>query len=461
MARALLMAMPDIYQSWNPTLIVGPWVGGASLSANSPNHDVYVADLILKRRDVRAGIREAIERTNPQVVGLNAMTFQYPTAVRVARYVKNEFGLEVAFGGYHATAMREEIASSPEGEAFDYIFAGESELTFNKFLDLLDMREREKFWEISGLSFRDNGKWFHNKRHPALSISPGLASILPPKRESRIWTGFHFYDVPFDTAESSRGCDFSCEFCSMRGMQLDQKEGETLVARAGFKQYPLERVISDLKAAYKLGTRAVFLPDDNPAMHPDEFKELLRAIIKSGLSDIRYSGMVSTAGMADRRTTRLMREAGWDFSFLGVENIYEGNLKAMGTKKTTADLAARAIENLHQDGIVVLAGIIAGSPDDTEEVIRANFRWFYDHPVDGVMCQFLTPYPGTPLRGKLLEDGLVENPGGMDNNYGGWSTYNGEFAHCRTRSGLTPEQIETIAYEEQQKLNAKRGEETL
>ena len=65
MARALLMAMPDIYQSWNPTLIVGPWVGGASLSANSPNHDVYVADLILKRRDVRAGIREAIERTNP------------------------------------------------------------------------------------------------------------------------------------------------------------------------------------------------------------------------------------------------------------------------------------------------------------------------------------------------------------------------------------------------------------
>ena len=44
----------------------------------------------------------------------------------------------------------------------------------------------------------------------------------------------------------------------------------------------------------------------------------------------------------------------------------------------------------------------------------------------------------------------------MDNNYGGWSTYNGEFAHCRTRSGLTPEQIETIAYEEQQKLNVKR-----
>ncbi len=38
----------------------------------------------------------------------------------------------------------------------------------------------------------------------------------------------------------------------------------------------------------------------------------------------------------------------------------------------------------------------------------------------------------------------------MNNAYGGWSTYNGEFAHCRTRGWLTPGKIETIVYEEYQ-----------
>ena len=43
-----------------------------------------------------------------------------------------------------------------------------------------------------------------------------------------------------------------------------------------------------------------------------------------------------------------------------------------------------------------------------------------------------------------------------ENQYGGWSTYNGEFAHCRTRSGLMPEEIEKIVYEEMAKFNKTR-----
>lgn len=50
MARALLFSMPDIYQSWHELHIKGPWLGGASLAANAPNHEVYVADLVLKEK---------------------------------------------------------------------------------------------------------------------------------------------------------------------------------------------------------------------------------------------------------------------------------------------------------------------------------------------------------------------------------------------------------------------------
>ena len=111
MMRTLLMCMPDIYQAWHELHIKGPWVGGASIEGNCQNHDIYVADLILKRDYVIGGIKEAIETTSPQIIGLSAMTFQYPTAVKVARHIKKEYsGIPIALGGYHAPSMREKIA---------------------------------------------------------------------------------------------------------------------------------------------------------------------------------------------------------------------------------------------------------------------------------------------------------------------------------------------------------------
>ena len=224
-----------------------------------------------------------------------------------------------------------------------------------------------------------------------------------------------------------------------------------MLPKTKFNAFDLERVIRDLKSVKNMGVESVFFTDDNPAMHTEHFRLLNQRIISEHLDDMFYSGMVSPESMAEPGITKLMKRAGWDFVFLGVENIHQKNLHGI-RKKSNEDLAARAIDNLYNDGITTLAGLIVGNPDDTEEIIRMNFDWFRKHPVDSVMPQYLTPYPCTVIRKELLEEGLVMNTGGMSNAYGGWSTYNGEFAHCRTRSGLTPKELETIVYEEYQKF---------
>ena len=446
MTRALILTMPDIYQTWHENHILGPTLAGPSLAANAPNHDIYSADLILRRKDVRAGVEEALAIVNPEFVGLSAMTFQFPTAVRIARYLKsNQPSLKIAIGGYHATAERETMAQSPEGMYFDFIFAGEAEKTFAQFLDGAD------FKDIKGFSYKNRaGQWVHNPRHPAISRSQGLDSLNSPNRDSRIWGGYHFHNRPFDTAESSRGCDYACTFCSMRSM----------MPNARFVPYNLDRVIADLKRVKKSGVRSVFFTDDNPAMNAELFRIFLERTIQEGLNDIFYSGMLSTERMADKDLTKLMRRAGWDFVFLGIENIYTTNLKSM-RKKSDEKLAERAIESLYEAGITNLPGLVLGNPDDTEETIRGNMQWLRQFPIDGILPQFITPYPGTEDRKKLLVEGLVINPGGMHNEYGGWSTYNGEFAHCRTRSGLMPAQIETIVYEEIQEFLKARTKNIL
>jgi radical SAM superfamily enzyme YgiQ (UPF0313 family) len=220
-----------------------------------------------------------------------------------------------------------------------------------------------------------------------------------------------------------------------------------MLPKTRFTPFELERVIQDIQVMKGMGVESVFFTDDNPALHADHFEQLNRRIISEGLDCLHYSGMVSPESMAQPSITKLMKRAGWDFVFLGVENIHRANLAGI-RKKTNEELAARALDNLFNDGITTLAGLIVGNPDDTEEIIRMNFEWFRNHPVDSVMPQYLTPYPGTAIRKELFNEGLIMNPGGLDNAFGGWSTYNGEFAHCRTRSGLTPRDLETIVYQE-------------
>ena len=54
------MSMPDIFQSWHELHVKGPWLGGPVIAGNCPGHEVYVADLVLKRNDLRSGIKEAV-----------------------------------------------------------------------------------------------------------------------------------------------------------------------------------------------------------------------------------------------------------------------------------------------------------------------------------------------------------------------------------------------------------------
>ena len=152
------MCMPDIYQSWHELHIKGPWIGGASIAGNCPNHKVYVADLVLKRKDVKKAVDEAIEKTAPEIIGLSAMTFQYPTAVKIAEYIKKNYpNMPIALGGYHATSMSKEIVK--ETQVFDYIFIGEAENTFNKFLNLLEKKDFKNLKNITGLAFKRNRKY--------------------------------------------------------------------------------------------------------------------------------------------------------------------------------------------------------------------------------------------------------------------------------------------------------------
>jgi anaerobic magnesium-protoporphyrin IX monomethyl ester cyclase len=388
----LLLAMPDICMGYPTQMLTTPNLGLSSLAANlDDRHQVRIADLVLKRKNVRQAVEQAIERTKPDLVGLSAMTFQYPTASKVAAFIKERNpAVKIALGGYHATLMYEEIAESPDGARFDFIFRGEADLSFNQAVDAMergiDLRS------VDGLSFKRNGTFIHNKKRELEDLS----RIKIPKRNARLWNSFSVLKVPWDMIEFSRGCLMSCNFCNIRNMY-----GKS------FRTYDVRRVMDDIVSAKKTGIKMLFFVDDNITMDLKRLENLCDAIILNGHDDLIYGVQASALGIgSSKKLVEKMARAGFKQVFLGIENPSKKNLEQLN-KGDIVEKSIRAVQHLKDNGFVISSGFIIGTPEDSYRDVEETFRFAHELGTDFPAVQILVPYPKTEIRLKLLEQGLI------------------------------------------------------
>ena len=220
-------------------------------------------------------------------------------------------------------------------------------------------------------------------------------------------SGYTMMGRPIDVVETSRGCTFDCSFCSIIEMR-----------GRNFHRFPIERVIEDISDAVARGARSLFIVDDNITLDMPRFEELCTAIIRAKLNRIDYLVQAMTASIATHgeRLAPLMKEAGFRYVFLGIENVLDEDLaflkaKAKNSRRqqgTRTNTAIAAVDLLHRHGMLVVGGLIVGNPDDRSESIAANLE-FARRYVDWPYIQHPTPYPGTPMTKDFVERGLVVN----------------------------------------------------
>ena len=394
--RILLMAMPDCVDLIDH-LVKIPNIALVSLAGNLTEHEVKVLDLVVYGKKVRQPITQALEVFKPDIIGLSAMTFQFDSALKIARFLRKlRPDCRLVCGGYHATLMAEEI-SSQEDFPFDFLVKGEAEKVFAELCSHLEKGLKD-FSGIPGISYKDSqGEWIHNPRGDLLDLS----EIRLPDRDVRLTDDFFFlYDKNWhiDVIETSRGCPFLCKFCSINKMY-----GST------FRKFPVDRIIEDLKQIKSRGTRAVFIVDDNITYDVQHFRRICKAIIEHKLNDIFYIVQVSAAGIANNpELVDDMDKANFRTVFVGFESMLPTALKDM-KKPTSPEINIRAADLLRKHNMGIIAGLIAGYPEDTRESVIKNFRGIMKLLPDLLYPQYLTPYPKTRLREEMLEAGLVVN----------------------------------------------------
>jgi radical SAM superfamily enzyme YgiQ (UPF0313 family) len=412
--KVILISMPDVV----PIIIHEaafhmPNHGIASVGGNiDADHEVYLIDLVRKRRSIKKYLSKIMTKFKPDLVGLSAMTWQYDTCVRIAHLLKElRPEVRIVIGGYHATLMHEEIAASQEAKWIDFMIRGEGEEACRRLVNSL--AGRDDLAAIPSLSYKKDGVFIHNPRAEILDLN---TIKLPIRDKRRLTWGYHVIYSKVELIETSRGCTRACNFCSMRHMY-----GRT------FRTYPISRVLADIDDIYyKRKTRWIFITDDNMVLNPARVMELCDAIIARKYKGLHLMVQADCVSMAsNEEMVAKMGRAGFRSVFLGIENGSVKNLRSAG-KGDIVTYSRKAIENCHRYGIMVIGGLIFGFAEDDEESIKENYEFFKDIRADAAYCQILTPYPKTAMREHLLEQDLITN-------LADYKKYNGLWANVRTR----------------------------
>jgi len=187
----------------------------------------------------------------------------------------------------------------------------------------------------------------------------------------------------FLSIRTAKSCPFACAFCGF-------------AERAGkYKYLDLAMVEKELDAIRDLGgvTTLTFL-DDTFNVPKKRFREILQMMIDKDYG-FRWNSFYR-ADHGDEETIRLMKAAGCEGVFLGVESGSDFILEAMN-KTSRRKNYMTAIRLFREHGIVTHANLLVGFPGETEATVAETISLIEEACPDFFRAQLWYCDPITPI----------------------------------------------------------------
>jgi len=357
-------------------------LGYLASTLEKDNHKVKIIDAPTLNYSM-SEIKGEIQEFEPEIVGITATTSSIYDAYHVAGLVKNiKSQIITVIGGPHVTFTAEETLK--ECPSIDIVVRREGEVT---------LKELVNFWEagcsptigslthIKGITFRENGKIKETEPRPFIENLDDLPfpayHLLPMER-------YELGNHRFANIITSRGCPFSCIFCSSSELC-----GKRWRARSP------ENVVEEIKLLKdKFGVKEIEFLDDTFTLNQKRAKKISDLLIKENLNiSWACSSRVDTLS---QELVGKLKQAGCHTIYLGIES---GSQKVLNIvqKGITLLQAERAIRIVKKARLNTLGSFIIGIPGESEKTIKKTID--FAKKLSPTFAQFTicTPYPGTKL----------------------------------------------------------------
>ncbi len=353
-----------------------------------PRLGIYILSSLMKKRgwDVDV-IYEETDRVDysclksADLVGISTITSTAPRAYKIADRVR-ENGTPVLMGGPHVTFLSEEAL-----EHADFVIRGEGE---KALMDFIDAWEGDRdYSEVPNLSYRKNGQSFHNPKGPVIN---DLDEIPFPDFEGK-YTGKGKIRRQTIPVQTSRGCPFNCEFCSVTGM-FGKK----------FRFRSTQSVIRELRF-YNRKKNHIFFYDDNFAASRKRLKALLEAMIKEDFK-FDWSTQVRVDIARHKDLLKLMHKAGCRTLYIGLESINPDSLLSMKKNQTVEEIK-RAVKVIQKHRIRIHGMFMYGFDDDDWQTVKKTIKFAKKAGISSTQFLILTPLPGSKFYQRIVSQGRL------------------------------------------------------
>lgn len=328
------------------------------------------------------------------LIGITTMTPVARRGYQIADHFRSR-GIKVVMGGMHASKLPEEAL-----QHCDSVLVGEA----------------EDLWPIL-LSDAEHGNMKQVYRHTV--GYPTLNNRPPVDWEQYRGKGY----LPVHFVETTRGCPFNCEFCSVtssfggkfRNRSIDDIEQEI----RNMKPFPGRFTWQNL----------VFFNDDNIMSSKRHARDLLTRMIPYRLD---WLGQTSVDMAQDDEILSLCKKSGCMGLLVGFESLSADTLKSVNKGVNKPKQYIDIVKRMHDHGIGVKGSFIFGFDTDDEGVFERTVEFAEKAKIDVVYYSILTPYPGTTLYDQMSREGRI-----IDHD---WNNYNTHSVVFQPRQ-MTPERL--------------------
>jgi anaerobic magnesium-protoporphyrin IX monomethyl ester cyclase len=176
------------------------------------------------------------------------------------------------------------------------------------------------------------------------------------------------------------GCPFDCDFCSRP------------VFGHVYRKRDLDVVFEEIRQIAQLGYDQLWIADDNFTLNLALLRKFCQRMLGTGM---KWS-CLSRSTSIDAEIAHLMKEAGCQRVYLGLETGSDETLRLMNKKATLED-GIQAVQHFRQAGIEVAAFFIVGYPGESTASIEQTFKLALSLPLNEISFNVPFPLPGSAL----------------------------------------------------------------
>ncbi len=300
------------------------------------------------------------------IAGISVRTMSANRAYSISRQFRKR-GVKTVLGGIHPSMCTEEAL-----QYCDTVVIGEAEYVWHILLEDAERGELKRTYKAED--------------HSDLTKAP-----IPA------WDALYREKYFVDIVQTTKGCPFHCEFCSVHAFDGTRIRNKTV-----------DQVVSEIRHLQSNPTRfkkkSIFIADDNIIANRNFARELFKALKPYNLN---WSCQASINIGEDDETLTLMKESGCGSIFIGFESVSKENLSRMDKGVNLKHDYAGAIKNIQSHGILVHSSFIVGYDFETKSSFDELIKFIENTNLLMPVINILTPFPGTKLFKRLEEEGRI------------------------------------------------------